>query len=142
PPNLRGSGQLEADRRELPRVLSLPPDPPRAVSRDPERQRGELRAHRGLGGRIDGPDGTRADDVDERGERRRPAARALREAAPAGLLPGPLSQPLPEPEPRLRADPPGGADRARLEPGRMRLPLQPRGVGARGVRALLRHRVL
>ena len=50
-PRLRDRGELEDDHRELPRVLPLPVDPPRALRGDAPRLGRELRARRPLGGR-------------------------------------------------------------------------------------------
>ena len=46
PAHLRGRGELEGDRRELPRVLPLPADPPGAVPGQPAGLRRQLRPAR------------------------------------------------------------------------------------------------
>ena len=52
-PRLRRRGELEDSDRELPRVLSLPDDPPGAVQRVAAAQRGELPGRRVLDRRLD-----------------------------------------------------------------------------------------
>ena len=69
-PLLRARDELEDHRRELPGVLPLLLDPPRAVPGQPAAERREPRARRRVDGRLDGPDGPRGDDV----VRRQPAA--------------------------------------------------------------------
>ena len=65
-PRVRRRGQLEGHRRELPGVLPLLDDPPRAVPRQPADERGEHRARGQLGRRLDGPAPGRRDDVARR----------------------------------------------------------------------------
>ena len=54
-PPVRDRGELEGDRRELPRVLSLPADPPGAVPGDPAELGRQLARARAVGRRLDGP---------------------------------------------------------------------------------------
>ena len=60
---VRDRRELEDDHGELPRVLPLPVDPPGAVRGHPARLRRELPARRTVGGRLDGAEGLRGDDV-------------------------------------------------------------------------------
>ena len=73
PARVRGRGQLEGDRRELPGVLPLRADPPRAVRGHAAGLRPRLpgRAGRLLGRRPAGAAGRRADDVAGRAQPRR-----------------------------------------------------------------------
>ena len=108
-PRLRAGLQLEGHPRELPRVLPLPADPPRAVPGQPAGQRRQLRAGRRLGRRHHGPQGPRGHHVAGRPQRRRPHPGAGRRAAADRRLPRAVPQPPAQPAPRLRDDPPDGA---------------------------------
>ena len=69
--------ELEADLRELSRVLPLPADPPPVVPRQPARQRRQPRQGRRLRGRQHGHGAERGDDVFRRPQRRCDAPRPL-----------------------------------------------------------------
>ena len=122
--------QLEADRRELPRVLPLPEHPPGAVRGEPADERREPRsATRVLGRRLAGPDAARGRRCRSTGEspaaplprpRRRRRGGAIDYL---GLLPNLLDQPAP----RLRDDPPHRAAGARPHGGRVPVAVRPRG---------------
>ena len=117
---LRGRGELEDHRGELPRVLPLPADPPRAVRGHPAQLRRQLARARRLGRRLDGAARPRRDDVP-----RRPVARrdARRRRPAHGALPGAVPQPAAVAAPRLRDDAPAGAARPGPDPGRVRVAL-------------------
>ena len=103
--------------RELPGVLPLLDDPPRAVQGEPARQRREHRARRQLGRRLDGPprrapqtmslDGRSGGRRDGPARRAREAHRHVRRGA---------AQPADQPAPRLRDDPPADPALARPHP--------------------------
>ena len=76
--------QLEDHRRELPGVLPLLVDPPRAVPGQPAAERREPRPRRRLDRRLDGPDARRRHDVARRPQRRRRDRRADRRRAAHG----------------------------------------------------------
>ena len=114
PAHLRGRGELEGDRRELPRVLPLPADPPGAVPGQPADVGGQLRPPGRLGRRLDGPARRHAHDVADRRAGRDAVARC---AADDGGVPAPAAQPAGLGAPRLRDDPPDGAARARPDLG-------------------------
>ncbi len=67
---LRARDELEGHRRELPGVLPLPLDPPRAVPDQPAAERREPRLRRRLDRWLDGPDPRGRHDVARRPQRR------------------------------------------------------------------------
>ena len=110
-PHLRRGGQLEGHHRELPGVLPLLDDPPRAVpdlAADQRRQRAG--AHRQLGRRLDGPARGHGDHVARRPQRRREDGAPRRARAVARHVRRRPAQPADLAAPRLRDDPPAGAD--------------------------------
>ncbi len=126
PPDLRGRGELEGDRRELQRVPPLPRRPPGAQRAQQLHERRERLRRRRLVRRLDDPRRWRRDDGHRRRPRRPPAAdREPRGGRPAG-------------RPLLRAVP----ERARLAASRLRdaaHPLAARaGPDRRDLRVLLR----
>ena len=111
-PRVHDRGQLEGHRRELPGVLPLLDDPPRAVRGEPAGERREPRPARRLGRRRDGPAGQRADDVARRQEPRREHRGPLADRAADRDVHRGLPEPAGQPAPRLRHDPPAHAARA------------------------------
>src|SRR5438067_1420147 len=117
-PRLRGRRQLEGHRGELPRVLPLPVDPPRAVPGVPADLRRQLGPARRLGRRLDGPASTGRDDVDVGSERRCLYRRRSPEHRP---LRGTLSEPAHLGASGLRTDPPAHPARPGPHPGGVRM---------------------
>ena len=94
---LRGLKLGDPDR-ELPRVLPLPVDPPRAVQGQPSEERLQLRPGRHLGRRHHGPARWHDDDVARRDQPRRAASRprcvrGLRTVIYVNIFPNILIQP-------------------------------------------------
>ena len=110
---VRGGRELEGDHRELPRVLPLPADPPRAVPGQPAGLGRELRPAGHVGRRVDGAARRHDDDVVDGG---------VRGSADPGRAAGPgrVSRAPPQPAdlaaPRLRDDAPHGAAAPRTGP--------------------------
>src|SRR5580692_10878160 len=128
-PQLRRRGELEDPDRELPRVLSLPDDPPGALQRLAPAQRGELPGLRVVDRRVDVAARRRGDDVPRRPQRRGATAGAAGVGAAHGGLRRDLPQRAAEPAPGLRHDAhphPGGGG---PDPDRLLV-----GVRARGGR--------
>ena len=106
PAQLRGRGELEGDRGELPRVLPLPADPPELCQVSPP-DSGDNYDLPGawVGGSMDLRDG-HGDDVADRRAGRHAAARRRPDARG---VPAPAAQPAGVGPPRLRDDAPAGA---------------------------------
>ena len=129
---LRRRRELEDPHRELPRVLPLPDDPPRAVHGQPARERRELPATRTAPGSAAGwTCATAWPPCRWTG----PAAACRCAACDAtALRTVHLRQDLPEraaqPAPGLRDDAPARAARGRPDPDRVHLGVRAGGVGA------------
>ena len=121
PAHVRRRGELEDDQRELPGVLPLPRDPPRAVRREPARQRRELVRAGGVGRRLDGHPPRDGDDVPRRAQRRGPHPRPRRVGLDPRRLPRGLPEPARQHAPGLRHDAPDGAARPEPHVGRVRV---------------------
>ena len=106
PAHLRGRRELEGDRRELPRVLPLPADPPRAVPGHAAGLRRQLRPAR----RLDRRAMVLRDGMATMSLTGALAATPLPGVEPdRGGVPPPAAQPARLRAPRLRDDPPDGA---------------------------------
>ena len=143
-PPLRAGDQLEADRRELPRVLPLPEHPPGAVPRQPADERRQLRRpRRALDRRLAGPDAARRDDVADRRVAGRAAARAATSprgggSTTSGCCPTCCISLHPDYVMTHRIEP---AD-ARPHGRRVPVAVRPGGRRAGGVRPVVRRRLL
>ncbi|CAA9534566.1 MAG: Phenylpropionate dioxygenase and related ring-hydroxylating dioxygenases, large terminal subunit, partial [uncultured Thermomicrobiales bacterium] len=143
PDRLRRGGQLEGDRRELPRVLPLPRRPPPAQQDHAVQPGGVPALERSLLRQLHGSP-PRVRDALADGRRRRAADDPRddpRGRAP-GLLLRHLAEPTPQPPPGLPDAPLDHAVGARADAGSLRVVLRPGRDGETRVRPERRDRLL
>ena len=142
-PRVRRRGQLEGHRRELPGVLPLLDDPPRAVPGLPADERGEHRARRATGSAAGWSCGEGAETMSLDGRSGGVAMARLDEHELShGDVRRRAAQPADLAAPRLRDDPPAGAAHAGLDPDHLLVGVPGRRRRARRLRPGVRRRLL